>query len=56
MNIEKRPKEIDEYNCSGILEMDCFIGTKFGFSTLLALTERITRGKYVRFLPAKTIS
>ena len=53
-SIEKRPDEIAERSSFGHWEMDCVEGKKKTKSTLLVLTERLTRREIVRLMPNKT--
>lgn len=51
-SIERRPKEITERRTFGHWEMDCVIGRKMK-STLLVLTERLTRQEIILPIPAQ---
>lgn len=48
-SIEDRPQEINERNTFGHWEMDCVCGSTK--STLLVLTERLTRKEIIRLMP-----
>lgn len=53
-SIEKRPEEINARITFGHWEMDCVEGAKGTKSTLLVLTERLTRYEIVRKMKDKT--
>ncbi len=51
-SIEKRPREIARRNTFGHWEMDCVVGSTL--STLLVLTERLTRKEIIMRMPDRT--
>lgn len=52
-SIEERPKEINDRNTFGHWEMDCVCGSTI--STLLVLTERLTRKEIIMKMPNQTM-
>ncbi len=54
-SIEKRPQEIAERNTFGHWEMDSVVGCKGCSSTLIVLTERLTRYPVVAWVPDHTM-
>ena len=54
-SIEKRPQEIAERNTFGHWEMDSVVGCKGCSSTLIVLTERLTRYPVVAWFPDHTM-
>lgn len=53
-SIEKRPQEINDRNTFGHWEMDCVCGSTK--TTLLVLTERLTRKEIIRKMPNQKVA